>query len=246
MSDLLARASSGGARRFPRQSKASLSQFKRIHPPAMIENSSGIILRTRPLTETSLIVNWLTPELGRVATVAKGARRAKSPFAGKLDLFYTADFSFVRSRSSELHNLREVKLHATRSGIREDMGKFQQAAYAAACLEQATETETPLLELFKLVEGFLDFLGANPAPPQNIFALELKLLRELGLEPDFAEARLTPGAEKIVKTLIEGDWGHVLRLKLSGSQKDELGQFLHGFLIAHLGKLPRGRAMALA
>ena len=77
----------------------------------MIESTHGIILRTRPLTETSLIVHWLTAESGRVATVAKGARRPKSPFAGKLDLFYVADFSFSRSRSSQLHTLREVKLH---------------------------------------------------------------------------------------------------------------------------------------
>jgi DNA repair protein RecO (recombination protein O) len=212
----------------------------------MIENSAGIILRTRPLTETSLIVCWLTPELGRVATVAKGARRAKSPFAGKLDLFYTADFSFTRSRSSELHNLREVKLHATRSVIRTDMGKLQQAAYAANFLEQATETETPLPEIFKLVETFLDFLGTHSALPQNIFALELKLLRELGLEPDFAETRLTPGTKKIVETLLEKDWADLLRLKLSDAQNKELAQWLHGFLIFHLGKLPRGRAMALA
>ena len=210
----------------------------------MIESAHGIILRTRPLTETSLIVNWLTPELGRIATVAKGARRPKSPFAGKLDLFYAADFSFNRSRSSELHNLREVKLHATRSGLRDDMGKFQQAAYATAFIEQATETETPLPEIFKLVEGFLNFLGANPATPQNIFALELKFLRELGLEPDAAETRLTPGAKKIVERLTSEDWKNNLRL--TAAQSDELRQWLHGFLIFHLGKLPRGRAMALA
>ena len=209
----------------------------------MIESAHGIILRTRPLTETSLIVNWLTPKLGRIATVAKGTRRPKSPFAGKLDLFYAADFSFNRSRSSELHNLREVKLHATRSGLRDDMGKFQQAAYATAFIEQATETETPLPEIFKLVEGFLNFLGANPATPQNIFALELKFLRELGLEPDAAETRLTPGSKKIVERLTTEDWKNNLRL--TDAQSDELRQWLHGFLIFHLGKLPRGRAMAL-
>ena len=209
----------------------------------MIENSAGIILRTRPLTETSLIVNWLTPELGRIATVAKGARRPKSPFAGKLDLFYTAEFSFSRSRSSELHNLREVKLHATRSGLREDMSKFQQAAYVTAFIEQATETETPLPEIFKLVESFLNFLGANPAAPQNIFALELKFLRELGLEPDATEMRLTPGAKKIVERLTAEDWKNNLRL--TDAQSTELRQWLHGFLIFHLGKLPRGRAMAV-
>ncbi len=211
----------------------------------MIESAHGIILRTRPLTETSLIVNWLTPDLGRVATVAKGARRSKSPFAGKLDLFYSADFSFTRSRSSELHNLREVKLHATHGFIRQDMDKLQQAAYATAFIEQATETETPVTEIFQLVSGFLALLCQQPPQPQNIFALELKLLRELGQEPDVTETRLTPGAKKIVQTLLDSDWGEGSRLKLSSSQVDELRQWLHNFLMLHLGKLPRGRAMAL-
>ena len=46
------------------------------------ERATGIVLRTYPLTETSLIIHWLTAELGRLATVAKGARRPKSPFRG--------------------------------------------------------------------------------------------------------------------------------------------------------------------
>jgi len=212
----------------------------------MIETATGLILRTRPLTETSLIVNWLTPDLGRVATVAKGARRSKSPYAGKLDLFYVADFSFTRSRSSELHNLREVKLHETHSAIRQDMTRLQQAAYAAAFIEQATETDTPLPDIFELVRSFLNHLCELKPQRQNIFALELKLLRELGLEPDLEETRLTPGAKKIVQTLVDSDWTKGSRLKLSDAQAEELGQFLHGFLIFHLGRLPRGRAMALA
>ena len=212
----------------------------------MIESTHGIILRTRPLTETSLIVHWLTPELGRVATVAKGARRPKSPFAGKLDLFYAADFSFSRSRSSELHNLREVKLRETHGAIREDILMLQQAGYAAAFIEQATETESPLPEIFELVRGFLKHLCAQPPQPQNIFVLELKLLHELGLEPDLAETRLTPGAKKIIQAFLAGDWTDNARLKLSAAQHDELRQFLHGFLIFHLGRLPRGRAAALA
>ncbi|HEY2328329.1 MAG TPA: DNA repair protein RecO [Verrucomicrobiae bacterium] len=211
----------------------------------MTESASGIILRTRPLTETSLIVNWLTPDLGRVATVAKGARRPKSPFAGKLDLFYTADFSFTRSRRSELHTLREVKLRETRGAIREDIAKLQQAGYATAFLEQTTEIESPLPEIFEMVRAFLKWLCANEPKAQTIFALELKLLRELGLMPDMAEARLTPGAKKIAEALLENDWADSARLKLSLTQAKELRQWLHGFLIFHLGRLPRGRAAAL-
>ena len=86
----------------------------------MVERAQGLILRTRPLTDTSLIIHWLTPDFGRIATVAKGARRPQSPFRGKLDLFYLAEFSFSRSRRSELHALREVVLRETRSALREE------------------------------------------------------------------------------------------------------------------------------
>jgi DNA repair protein RecO (recombination protein O) len=211
----------------------------------MIESASGIILRTRPLTETSLIVHWLTPDFGRVATVAKGARRPKSPFIGKLDLFYAADFSFTRSRRSELHALREVKLRETHGAIRQDILKLQQAGYATAFIEQATETETPLPEICELVHGFLKLLCDQPARSHNIFALELKLLHELGLEPDAAETRLTPGAKKIARLLAATDWATVFRIKLSPAQTTEIAHWLHGFLIFHLGRLPRGRAAAL-
>ena len=211
-----------------------------------IEAASGLILRTRLLTETSLILHWLTPELGRIATVAKGARRAKSPFAGKLDIFYAAEFSFSRSRSSDLHNLREVKLHQTHGAIREDMAKLQQAAYVANFLEQATETETPLPEIFELVRGFLKFLCEQKTSPQNVFAIELKLLHELGLAPDSVETRLTPGAKKIATTLLTTDWNNILRLQLSRAQEVELGDWLHDYLITHLGRLPRGRAVAVS
>jgi DNA repair protein RecO (recombination protein O) len=211
-----------------------------------IESATGIILRTRPLTETSLIVHWLTPELGRVATVAKGARRPKSPFAGKLDLFYTAEFMFSRSRSSDLHNLREVKLRETHAAIRSDLGKLQQAAYATAFIELATETESPLPALYELTAKFLAWLCGHDPQPQNIFALELKLLRDLGMEPDLNEASLTPGAKRVAITLLENDLTDSARLKLSRAQSEELSRWLHSFLIFHLGRLPHGRATGLA
>ena len=212
----------------------------------MIESATGIILRARPLTDTSLIVHWLTPGSGRIATVAKGARRLKSPFLGKLDLFYLADFSFNRSRRSDLHILREVGLRETHGQLRQDLVRLRRATYAAAFIEQATETETPLPAVYELLRGFLDCLCRQNPVPQMIFAFELKLLRELGLNPDLRKTGLTAGAKQIVRMLLAGDWQACCRLKLAGTQAAELRQFLHGFLIFHLGRLPRGRAVALA
>ena len=212
----------------------------------MIETATGLILRTRPLTETSLIVHWLTPDLGRVATVAKGARRPKSPFLGRMDLFYEADFSFSRNRHSDLHILREVGTLEMHGAIREDILKLNQAAYAAAFIEQATETETPLPAVFELLRGFLDCLCRQKPSAQVVFAFELKLLRELGLNPDLPKANLTAGAKQIVHAFLKNGWQACLRLKLARVQTTELRQFLHGFLIFHLGRLPNGRAGALA
>jgi DNA repair protein RecO (recombination protein O) len=212
----------------------------------MIQTGTGIILRTHPLTETSLIVHWLTPDLGRLATAARGARRPKSPFLGRLDLFYEADFSFRRSRHSDLHLLREVALRETHGAIRGDLGKLRQAAYAAAFVEQATEAGTPLPVVFELLRGFLDCLCRQPPARQLVFAFELQLLKELGLAPDLRQAGLSAGASKIVQALLKSSWPACLRLKLARAQTDELRQFLHGFLIFHLGRLPRGRAAALA
>ena len=46
----------------------------------MYERTTGLILSLFPLTETSLVVHWLSPDMGRIGTVAKGARRPKSAF----------------------------------------------------------------------------------------------------------------------------------------------------------------------
>ena len=211
----------------------------------MIETATGLVFRTRSLTETSLIVNWLTPNLGRLATVAKGARRVKSPFHGKLDLFYHADFSFSRSPRSELHTLREVSLRETHSRLREDLRLLQQVSYCATLVERSTETETPLPHVFDLMLGLLRHLLAKPPKPQTVFAFELKLLAELGLEPDSSQTNLSPGTRQLVKALTASDWPILARLKPSHEQVIELRQFLHGYLEYHLGRVLKGRAGAL-
>jgi DNA repair protein RecO (recombination protein O) len=209
------------------------------------ERAHGVILRTRPFTETSLIVNWLTPEFGRISTVAKGARRAKSPFRGKLDLFYEGDFSFQRSRRSELHTLREVVLRETNAALRTELGYLRQASYCATLVEQTTETQTPLLEIYQLFLGFLHALPKRPPKPRTVFAFELKLLHALGLSPDVEESRLPAETRELVNALTKTDWENLYDLRATAAQARMVRQFLHGFLIYHLGKIPKGRDHAL-
>ena len=211
----------------------------------MDERTTGLILRTRPLTETSLIVQWLTPDLGRIATVAKGARRPKSPFRGKLDLFYEAEFSFARSRRSDLHNLREVVLGETHRTLRENLGWIQQASYFTALVEQTTETETPIPKVHELVRAALAELPKREPTPRTLFAFEFKLLEELGITPDLADSALSAGSRHLAQTMTQGDWSLIGRVKLSEAQTRELWQFLHRFMIYHLERTPPSRTAAL-
>src|SRR5437763_16279279 len=97
--------------------KAGNCKIERAHVLRLwrMESTEAILIRKRKFSDTSLIVSWCTDSFGCVQTVAKGARRLKSPFAGKLDLFFEAEISIVRSRKTDLHTLTEVELKDRKS-----------------------------------------------------------------------------------------------------------------------------------
>jgi DNA repair protein RecO (recombination protein O) len=183
--------------------------------------------------------------VGRISTVAKGARRPRSPFRGKLDLFYLADFSFIRSRRSSLHVLREVSLRETHNELRQELHYLQQAAYCAALIEQATETDTPLPRMFELLAGLLRQLPRGRPQPTTIFAFDLKLLKELGQSPNLPASQLSVGTKQILARITDLDWPVLPRLKASQPQLREMERFLNDFLLFQLGKIPTGRQAAL-
>ena len=210
-----------------------------------LARTTGLVLRTRPLTDTSLIVQWLTRDFGRVATVAKGARRPKSPFRGQLDLFYVADLSFARSSRSELHTLREVRLLESHPGLRLELIYVQQASYCAALIEQTAEPDAPMPAVFENLRQLLEHIPKHSAQPQTIFGFEMKWLEDLGLKPNLAQTALTPGTKQILERLVAMDWPEIFLLRLSAAQVREIRLYLHGFLVHHLERIPAGRNTAL-
>lgn len=123
-----------------------------------MEKACGIIIRTRKLTESSLIVTWCSEEFGLLKTVAKGARGSKSSFAGQLDLFVEGEFVWIRSRASDLHRLKEVRVTDVRQALRESYGRTVVAAYMGELVERAVETESEIPEIYHLLRRGLDFL----------------------------------------------------------------------------------------
>jgi len=72
------------------------------------------------------------------------------------------------------------------------------------------------------------------------------LLNELGLKPDVSKSRLSSETKTLMMTLNESGWAQVLSSKPDRIEITQLQQYLHGFLIYHLGKIPKGRAAALS
>jgi DNA repair protein RecO (recombination protein O) len=146
-----------------------------------VEGTAAILLRKRNFSDTSLIVSWCTESLGCIQTVAKGARRAKSPFAGKLDLFFETEISVVRSRKSSLHTLTEVVLKNPFAGIRRSYLRTQTAAYFVELIEICTERDHHEPELFSLLRRALGYLDANDPVLRAVSHFETELARIAGV-----------------------------------------------------------------
>jgi DNA repair protein RecO (recombination protein O) len=146
-----------------------------------VQTTAAILLRKRKFSDTSLIVSWCTESLGCVQTVAKGARRAKSPFAGKLDLFFEAEISIVPSRRSTLHTLTEVVVKNPFVGIRKNYLRTQAAAYFVELIEICTERDHHEPELFALLRRAYAYLNANDPNLRAVSHFETELARIMGV-----------------------------------------------------------------
>jgi len=146
-----------------------------------VESTEAILIRKRKFRDTSLIVSWCTESFGCVQTVAKGARRPKSPFAGKLDLFFEAEISVVRSRKSDLHTLTEVVLKNPFPGIRSNYLRTQGAAYFVELIEICTERDHREPELFELLRRAFGYLDANNPTSRAVAHFETELARIAGV-----------------------------------------------------------------
>jgi DNA repair protein RecO len=146
-----------------------------------MEKTAAILIGRYKLTETSLIVHWCSAELGLFKTVAKGALRPKSAFAGRLDLFVSAEIRFVRSKSGDLHTLAEAEWTEPRLHLRESYNRVLAATYLIKLIEMMVEREHPLPEVHELLMKALNYLDSHEPSPALIERFELRLAEELGV-----------------------------------------------------------------
>lgn len=145
-----------------------------------MERTVGTITRLTKLTESSLIVHWCTADAGLIKTVAKGARRAKSSYAGKLDLFVQAELMWSEARTGELHRLFEVDILNYREGLRRSYGQTVAATYFCQLIEQVVEPQVAVPEFHSLLTKALDFL-CETADMRVVRRFEKRVAEHLGI-----------------------------------------------------------------
>jgi DNA repair protein RecO (recombination protein O) len=161
----------------------------------MAELLNGVLLRRIRYSDTSLILTWFTDLHGKIKTMAKGALRQKSAFAGKLDLFFHCDLLLSFSSKTELHSLREVSIKTTFERIRTNYPKTSAASYFVELVEEVTELDHPAPEIYRLLLRALGYLDRQDPDTRGVLFFESELCKCLGLyTPDMHSA-----ADKLIE-----------------------------------------------
>jgi len=149
----------------------------------VIIKTHAVLLRTFPYSETSTVAVWLTEDAGKVTTLIKGAQRAKSPFIGHLDLYYTCEILFYERSTRSMHILKECAPLLFRHRLRHDWRACAAASYFAYLLYRVTPDRAHQTGLYAFLNSGLEYLNRHGATVSFLFWFELKLLHLLGLAP---------------------------------------------------------------
>jgi DNA repair protein RecO (recombination protein O) len=201
------------------------------------ERAEGIVLRRQPVTESSLLVTWYTREFGKLKTLAKGARRAKGPFQGKIDLFYRDEIVFLPSRRSDLHLLHDCFLEAAHAGLRRSVESLAAASYVCELVDLATEREDPNAGIYELLATVLEALEDRQDGALLIW-FEIRLLTAAGWKPKW---ETETGVSRVLRSLAAASVEGIGRVRLSAEQVTTGRQAVWRFWDAQLGRAPRTR-----
>jgi len=152
------------------------------NPRQRVDQQPGFILHSYPYRETSLIVEALSRDYGRVALLAKGARRPYSTLRGVLMAFQPLLIDW--SGGGELKTLVRAEWRGGQPllGGRALLCGY----YLNELLVKFLAREDPHPALFEYYAEALEALGGGEATEQLLRRFELRLLRELGYGLDLA------------------------------------------------------------
>ncbi len=143
-------------------------------------HDQGVVLRTYKLGEADRIVTFLTRGRGKVRAVAKGVRKTKSRFGGRLEPTSHVRLLFYEGR--ELDIVTQAESIDTYRSIRDDLDRLGQAVSMLEACDQLAQEREANPRLYDMLVGALRTLSGEHAP-LVVPAFFLKVLALEGFRP---------------------------------------------------------------
>lgn len=209
--------------------------------------AEAIVLRSLRYGEADRILHLYTLERGRAGAIAKGVRKARSRFGGRLEPFFRLRLVLYEGRG-DLLTVTSAETVAGYPRLREDGACLDAAARCCDAVSRLFETEEPHPAVFHLLANELALLDsdARRAGHANQLAFRLKLLLAAGLAPQLA-ACATCG-ERDHLTGFSGAAGGVVCGACEAASfplEQEAHRFLAGALGSPLAQAPQASERAL-
>jgi DNA repair protein RecO (recombination protein O) len=146
--------------------------------------TDAIVLRSLRYGEADRILHLYTPARGRVGAIAKGVRRTRSRFGGRLEPFTRVSLICHAGRG-ELLTITSAQTLDAHAALRDHAATLDSAARACDAVARVFETEEPHPAVYNLLANELALLAADVAAAShaNALAFRLKLLVAAGLAP---------------------------------------------------------------
>ncbi len=144
-------------------------------------NDTGIVLRSYSFGEADKIVVLVSPNRGKLRTVAKGVRKTKSRFGGRLETFAHVDLVLYEGRN--LDTITEVSMIEAFPTIRGDLDRVVTAGTMIEIVDVVAQEDEPARRLFLLLQRGLRALEGAAPHPDLLTAYLLKAAAVFGVAP---------------------------------------------------------------
>lgn len=141
----------------------------------------GVVVRTIKLGEADRIISVVTEAHGKVRAVAKGVRKTKSRYGGRLEPLRHLDLQFYEGRG-DLDIVTQAETREHWPAIREDLDRLGKAMTLAEAVDQLSQERKSDAALYRMLLGALRTLDAADSP-MLVPAFMLKLLAHEGVAP---------------------------------------------------------------
>jgi len=148
-----------------------------------IVHDQGIVLRSYPFGEADRVVVILSPNNGKIRTVAKGVRKTKSRFGGRLEPFTHVDLVLYEGRN--LDTITQVAVLEPFPGLRNDLDAVIVAGTMVEAADAVAQEDEAAIRLFLLLQRGLKTLEMGERSPDLITSYLLKLAEIVGVAPSF-------------------------------------------------------------